>query len=94
MILRSDIVLSRSGYSTLMDLALFGKKAILVPTPGQTEQEYLASYHNKLEHFYYMSQKDFNLATAIIKSEDFNGFKLFNNYEVLKERIKIILSKY
>lgn len=38
----TDIIIARSGYSTLMDLAHLGKKALLVPTPGQTEQEYLA----------------------------------------------------
>ncbi|THH34929.1 glycosyltransferase [Neolewinella litorea] len=35
-------VVARSGYSTLMDLRALGKKAVLIPTPGQTEQEYLA----------------------------------------------------
>lgn len=45
LIAESDTVVCRSGYSTLMDLHLFGKKKIiLVPTPGQTEQEYLAAY--------------------------------------------------
>lgn len=39
---RSEIVLSRSGYTTIMDLAKLGKKAFFIPTPGQTEQEYLA----------------------------------------------------
>jgi UDP-N-acetylglucosamine:LPS N-acetylglucosamine transferase len=38
----SEVVLCRSGYSSLMDLAVMGKPAILVPTPGQPEQEYLA----------------------------------------------------
>lgn len=38
----SALVLCRSGYSTVMDLAAFGKKGIFIPTPGQTEQEYLA----------------------------------------------------
>jgi hypothetical protein len=41
-ILASKVVLCRSGYSTIMDLALLKAKAIFVPTPGQTEQEYLA----------------------------------------------------
>jgi len=41
-ILASRTVLCRSGYSTLMDLDLLKAKAILVPTPGQTEQIYLA----------------------------------------------------
>lgn len=35
-------VLCRSGYSTLMDLGVYGNQALLVPTPGQSEQEYLA----------------------------------------------------
>ena len=39
---RAEFVLCRSGYSTIMDLIYLGKKGIYVPTPGQTEQEYLA----------------------------------------------------
>jgi len=45
-ILESRVVLCRSGYSTIMDLALLKAKAIFVPTPGQTEQEYLGSISN------------------------------------------------
>ena len=43
----SDIILSRSGYSTIMDLDVVDKPAILIPTPGQPEQEYLAKIHEK-----------------------------------------------
>ena len=43
-ILQSHLVICRPGYSTIMDLAKLGKKAIFIPTPGQTEQEYLADY--------------------------------------------------
>ena len=39
---QSETVLSRSGYTTLMDLAKLKKKAFFIPTPGQTEQVYLA----------------------------------------------------
>ena len=39
---QSKIIICRSGYTTIMDLVKLGKSAILVPTPGQTEQEYLA----------------------------------------------------
>jgi len=38
---RSEIALCRTGYSSLMDLLQVGTKAILIPTPGQPEQEYL-----------------------------------------------------
>jgi UDP-N-acetylglucosamine:LPS N-acetylglucosamine transferase len=40
----ADILVTRSGYSTIMDLASLGRSSLLVPTPGQTEQEYLALY--------------------------------------------------
>lgn len=38
------VVVCRSGYSTVMDLAAVAQKSILVPTPGQTEQQYLARH--------------------------------------------------
>jgi uncharacterized protein (TIGR00661 family) len=38
----SDLIISRSGYTTIMDLAAMGRKAFFIPTPGQYEQEYLA----------------------------------------------------
>ncbi len=44
-ILKSKYVVCRAGYSSIMDLVVLGKRALLVPTPGQTEQEYLADYH-------------------------------------------------
>ncbi|SMO86958.1 UDP:flavonoid glycosyltransferase YjiC, YdhE family [Saccharicrinis carchari] len=39
---KAHTVICRSGYSSIMDLEYFKSKAILIPTPGQTEQEYLA----------------------------------------------------
>nr|WP_294860878.1 hypothetical protein [uncultured Fluviicola sp.] len=42
----AETIVSRNGYSTLMDLQFLDKKAILIPTPGQLEQEYLAELHN------------------------------------------------
>ncbi len=38
------LVVARSGYSTVMDLARLGKRALLIPTPGQPEQEYLGPF--------------------------------------------------
>lgn len=50
LILSAGKIICRSGYSTLMDMHLLGKKElILIPTPGQSEQEYLAEYWHK--HF-------------------------------------------
>ncbi len=41
---RANIIISRAGYTTVMDLYANNKKAVLFPTPNQTEQEYLAEY--------------------------------------------------
>ncbi len=44
LIAASKGIVCRSGYSTLCDLAAMQRKALLVPTPGQTEQIYLAKH--------------------------------------------------
>lgn len=69
------IILCRSGYSSLMDLAKIKKKAILVPTPGQTEQEYLAKNLHDKQICFTQTQKNFNLAEAILQSYQFTGFQ-------------------
>jgi predicted glycosyltransferase len=74
----SKVVISRSGYSTIMDLAALGKKAILVSTPGQTEQEYLADYHFKEGHFYSQTQNEFDLVKILDEFEDYKGIKLIS----------------
>lgn len=61
----SAYVICRSGYTTLMDLMKLKKKALLIPTPGQGEQEYLASYAKDKSFFPYLQQKAFNLSKAI-----------------------------
>jgi UDP:flavonoid glycosyltransferase YjiC (YdhE family) len=61
----SEIIIARSGYSTIMDLVTLKKSAILVPTPGQTEQEYLAIYMQEKKWMYYLPQKNFNLVNAL-----------------------------
>jgi UDP-N-acetylglucosamine transferase subunit ALG13 len=48
---RARVVISRAGYTTVMDLVEHGKRALLIPTPNQTEQEYLASYLGS-QHYY------------------------------------------
>ncbi len=62
---RSRIVLSRSGYTTVMDMIKLQKKAVFVPTPGQTEQEYLAESLQEKGYFLSYLQKDFRLKEAL-----------------------------
>ncbi len=54
----SEIILCRSGYTSIMDLAKLNKKAFFIPTPGQYEQEYLAQKLKK-EGLVPFSEQDF-----------------------------------
>ena len=65
------LVLCRSGYTTLMDLLRLRKKAVLIPTPGQTEQEYLARHAEELQLFPFLKQKEFELNKALELATDF-----------------------
>jgi UDP:flavonoid glycosyltransferase YjiC (YdhE family) len=64
----ASLVICRSGYSTIMDLAVLGKKALLIPTPGQTEQEYLAVYLKEKKYFSTCTQESLQLAIQIPKA--------------------------
>lgn len=57
----SRLLLSRSGYTTVMDLAKIGKKAFFIPTPGQFEQEYLAKTLDQLKLVPTCKQNDFTI---------------------------------
>ena len=67
-------IICRPGYSTIMDLAVIGKKAIFVPTPGQTEQDYLAKHYHELGICYSVRQSQFKLTEALEKNKLFKGF--------------------
>jgi uncharacterized protein (TIGR00661 family) len=78
----SEIIIARSGYSTIMDLIALKKTAIIIPTPGQTEQEYLANYLHNKKIFFKVAQKDFNIQKTI------NQFVIQKNE--LQKNIEII----
>ncbi|MBC8320009.1 MAG: glycosyltransferase [Bacteroidetes bacterium] len=87
----ADFVISRPGYSTLMDLAVFGKKAVFIPTPGQTEQEYLA--HRLLNEgmAFSQDQNNFKLTEAINNQPKYKGLFIENMPELLDARIDNLL---
>ncbi len=64
MINSSELIIARSGYSTVMDLYQLNKRAIYIPTPGQTEQIYLAKYLQKKGLARYVKQNEFNFYTV------------------------------
>jgi len=70
---RSKLVITRPGYTTVMELSLLGKKALFIPTPGQTEQVYLAEYHKKRKNFYSVNQDRLNLTRDVEEAKKYPG---------------------
>ncbi|MDD3878020.1 MAG: glycosyltransferase [Bacteroidales bacterium] len=71
LIKKSRLIIARSGYSTIMDLIRLNAKAVLIPTPGQTEQIYLAQFHHERGHFLTTSQEQFKLNRIIDEASKF-----------------------
>jgi predicted glycosyltransferase len=66
------LVISRPGYSSVMDLLKLGKKCIFVPTPGQTEQEYLGGYLFEKRLALSLLQSGFSLMAALSMAAQFD----------------------
>lgn len=61
----AEMIVSRSGYTTLMDLAALGRSALIIPTPGQEEQEYLGALHARTGRFIVQQQDRIDLEAAL-----------------------------
>lgn len=72
----SQLILCRSGYTTVMDLAKLEKKAFFIPTPGQYEQEYLAKRLDKQGLVPFKNQEEFKLK-HLKEVEKYDGLKTF-----------------
>lgn len=81
----SKLIVARSGYTTIMDLAKLGKKAFFIPTPGQFEQEYLARTMRENKWAPSCTQNDFSLE-KLTDLDDYTGLKNMKyelNYKTL-----------
>ena len=58
---KSEFIISRSGYSSIMDLVSMHQKSVLIPTPGQIEQEYLAQHLKNNPLFVFSKQTELDL---------------------------------
>ena len=72
-IMNSKIIIARSGYSTIMDLATLNKKTFFIPTPKQTEQEYLAKHLEQLQISPFSKQSNFKIS-MLDKINNYSGF--------------------
>lgn len=57
-ICKAKNIVARSGYSSIMDFKALNRKVNMLPTPGQSEQEYLAKYLKGNEHFNMIGNQD------------------------------------
>jgi len=69
---KASLIICRSGYTSLMELLPLQKKLVCVPTPGQPEQEYLASYCQQKGWAPLLAQKHFSIKNAIVMAEHFS----------------------
>lgn len=91
-ILQTDIVICRSGYSSIMDLVCLHKKMFLVPTPGQPEQEYLAQYLHEKFGVPFALQNELNESLPFFNAKKIETGLGIKNENLLKENITRILN--
>lgn len=82
---KSKNIICRGGYSSLMDLVCLNRNAYLVPTPGQTEQEYLADYLTKKGLFNSCRQGDFQLKNVNIPNVNLKDFFMTKDRKQMPE---------
>lgn len=70
---RARMVVSRSGYTTLMELAEIGKRALTIPAVGQSEQEYLAKLHEQRGAMHGVRQGRLDLPRDVKAAERYSG---------------------
>lgn len=66
-LLSAELIVGRTGYSTLMDMEAIGRGALLVPTPGQPEQEYLGRVSAQRAFHTVQQQHQLDIAAALAK---------------------------
>ncbi len=71
---RSRFLITRPGYSTVMELAELQKRALFIPTPGQTEQQYLAERLAEFGWFHWIPQVRLQLLKDISEAGNYSGF--------------------
>lgn len=72
LITKAGYIIARSGYTTIMETLSLAKKCIFIPTPGQTEQEYLAKYLSEKQFCICSNQDEFSLEKSLTKAQKFS----------------------
>lgn len=92
----ASLIISRSGYTSIMDYIALQKKALLIATPGQAEQEYLASYLEKKKYFLSVPQQNFDLSKSLELEKNFvydiPAFSMDEYKKVVRELVATLKS--
>lgn len=91
---KGPVIICRGGYSTLMDLAFTGNRVICIPTPGQTEQEYLANKGNKENMLVYAHQNGFSLDECVMRVNQTTGIIINRNSPSCKQAIRRLVDRF
>jgi len=95
----SELVICRAGYTSIMELMSLGKKCVLIPTPGQPEQQSLATYLSDKKLAYTVSQDEFEMSSVLAAVREYS-FATFQKHEdaaltkALNEVVKAIGGSY
>lgn len=87
----ASLVICRSGYSSLMDLIKLNKRALLIPTPGQSEQLYLAEHLQEKNRFISRSQETVWLAEDIKTCRNSSATMLKVEFDEYKKALREIV---
>ncbi len=86
----AEYIISRSGYTTVMEIAALQKQAVFIPTPGQTEQEYLAAYLMKQGLAYSTAQSNFNIVKTLQEAASFQ----FKSFAVTPNMLESVINDF
>jgi UDP-N-acetylglucosamine transferase subunit ALG13 len=91
---KAEFIISRSGYSTVMDAMALHKKCIFIPTPGQTEQEYIGKYLMSKRIALCVPQKNFSLTSVLEAARNFQfNIPVVVNDSLLSEAVTGLMSQ-
>lgn len=93
---RANFIIARPGYTTVMEMISLGKRGLLIPTPGQVEQEYLARFYEAQGWCHFVPQYKLKLKRDVLVAKGYPGFpaSVTTSSENLRKLYKAILSGY
>jgi UDP-N-acetylglucosamine:LPS N-acetylglucosamine transferase len=89
---RSKFIISRPGYTTVMEMIHFSLKGLFIPTPGQIEQVYLSEYYEEKYWCHSVSQYKLDLKQDVEKAKTYNGFP--ETLNTSKDNVNLLIEKF